>query len=697
VLRVRSEKERVEFSTSFSGAEDMHSPYLFSCYILFLAILPRHERFLSLGKEKSGGSLLPPGSLSRCSRASSLRSLEETEDKTQKEKEEEQTSFIKSFDGKRRSHHWYPFSNWISAARARRKEGPPRSSAFAHRPSSSRHGAATRLASTTLTAQDHNLDIHSAERESLLMTTQKPLLAETHAKDSASAAASSHQPPSVHMQLRSATGPDDDDHDNSIHSSSSGTTTITIHSYMDTSTRQTYKALNTPKSKFQSYLQYQQVVPNGKEVPLETCQLIVASPSSSSSSPSQSNPNHSSSPPPPYRLCPEKDEDAIREEWRSLWYDRRLITDRTELLAVYPSDQSEEKISVEQQQDVAVRRRRLRRRGGFTDVLHLYASRLLEIWRDEQAETVKDNAGEETGSLVAWLREHYGELGTGALRAENMSQLPEAEQLATLKRFLEWFRNEFPYYYDRCGACGASIKEESAARQQQQHQEKEDVPKMGLEEEDDGDEEEDSEHPTFVGYIYPDADELRGKASRTELFRCHSCREFTRFPRFNSATAVLEHRRGRCGEYSMLLFRFLRALGHECRWVVDWSDHVWTEISLTAVGQHQRWVHLDPCEAAVDQNLLYQEWGKKQTYILGFYLPPTSQQTTTGSIANGALQSRSVFPMIEDITQTYTSDTWEDICKRRDESQDQVKLSIEKATQDLHDKVQLQEDNNKEH
>ena len=36
--------------------------------------------------------------------------------------------------------------------------------------------------------------------------------------------------------------------------------------------------------------------------------------------------------------------------------------------------------------------------------------------------------------------------------------------------------------------------------------------------------------------------------------------------RRNSVWHVIRERRGRCGEYSMLLFRFLRGLGHECRW-----------------------------------------------------------------------------------------------------------------------------------
>ena len=40
---------------------------------------------------------------------------------------------------------------------------------------------------------------------------------------------------------------------------------------------------------------------------------------------------------------------------------------------------------------------------------------------------------------------------------------------------------------------------------------------------------------------------------------------------------------------------------------------VWTE---ARVGTE--WIHIDPCEAAVDEPLIYQGWGKNQTFIFAY-------------------------------------------------------------------------------
>lgn len=40
---------------------------------------------------------------------------------------------------------------------------------------------------------------------------------------------------------------------------------------------------------------------------------------------------------------------------------------------------------------------------------------------------------------------------------------------------------------------------------------------------------------------------------------------------------------------------------------------LWGEVLIDG-----RWVHFDPCEAAIDEPLIYQGWGKNQTYIVAY-------------------------------------------------------------------------------
>jgi Transglutaminase-like superfamily len=177
-------------------------------------------------------------------------------------------------------------------------------------------------------------------------------------------------------------------------------------------------------------------------------------------------------------------------------------------------------------------------------------------------------------------------------------------ETATVKSFLEYFRRELPYYYSAC------LADDCGHRDNNHH----------------------------LGVIFPRKDEQGHKAAVCELIVCSTCSQVSRFPRFNALNKVLDTRRGRCGEYSVLVLVMFELLGYKTRWVVDWADHVWVEIFL-----HGRWTMCDPCEASIDEPLLYQSWGKNSTFIFAF--------EKDGSV--------------EDVTSTYTSHTQDLVDDRR--------------------------------
>lgn len=119
------------------------------------------------------------------------------------------------------------------------------------------------------------------------------------------------------------------------------------------------------------------------------------------------------------------------------------------------------------------------------------------------------------------------------------------------------------------------------------------------------------------GPAAPSADDREFHATVIEQYFCSNCNVPTRFPRYNHPLKLYETRTGRCSEWENAFTGLCIAMGHQARKVLDWTDHVWTEVWI---HDYQRWVHIDACEPkAFDTPLMYDlGWGKKLTYIIAF-------------------------------------------------------------------------------
>nr|CAG4637019.1 EOG090X06HD [Ceriodaphnia reticulata]SVE72944.1 EOG090X06HD [Ceriodaphnia reticulata] len=151
---------------------------------------------------------------------------------------------------------------------------------------------------------------------------------------------------------------------------------------------------------------------------------------------------------------------------------------------------------------------------------------------------------------------------------------------ALLVELLTWFKNSFFTWFDaaHCNTCNEGMQN--------------------------------------CGLGVPTAADVRYGANRVENFKCKSCGATDRFPRYNDPEKLLETRRGRCGEWANCFTLICRALKYDARYVLDWTDHVWTEVYSERL---KRWLHCDSCEAACDKPLLYDVgWGKKLNYVIAF-------------------------------------------------------------------------------
>ena len=101
----------------------------------------------------------------------------------------------------------------------------------------------------------------------------------------------------------------------------------------------------------------------------------------------------------------------------------------------------------------------------------------------------------------------------------------------------------------------------------------------------------------------------------TPVYSCQLCKAETTFPRYNSPRTLFKTRRGRCGEFANLFGAYCRALGFDTRYILDFTDHVWTEVWSM---RQQRWLHADSCEGLIDRPNMYEQgWGKKLSYVIG--------------------------------------------------------------------------------
>eukprot|EP00794_Sanderia_malayensis_P017673 gene17673-19435_t len=159
-----------------------------------------------------------------------------------------------------------------------------------------------------------------------------------------------------------------------------------------------------------------------------------------------------------------------------------------------------------------------------------------------------------------------------------------------------------------------------------------------------------------VGHANPTEDDRRWGAGVVENYKCQNCNRAYVFPRYNHPQKLLETRKGRCGEWANCFTLCCRAAGFEARYVLDWTDHVWTEV----YSEHQkRWLHCDPCENVCDKPLLYESgWGKKLSYVVAF-----SKDEVIDVTWRYSQEQKDTLSRRRDVSESWLVDLWMNMTK----------------------------------
>jgi hypothetical protein len=144
---------------------------------------------------------------------------------------------------------------------------------------------------------------------------------------------------------------------------------------------------------------------------------------------------------------------------------------------------------------------------------------------------------------------------------------------------------------------------------------------------------------TMLGTVACTPEDAAHDCVYAEARRCESgaCgNAWAEFQRFHGISKLLEVKRGRCSELSRVAYSMYLALGYDARMVIDFTDHVWTEVRLPR-GPEGQWYHADPSEAVFDRPLMYEQgWGKKLTFVFGV-TPHSVEDVSARYTANHAL------------------------------------------------------------